>query len=210
MKLKTFLKAANYQIISSDKFLWSCYGPNAQFCDVYGPDGKEVASCVYDTVTNRVYEITTSGIPGDCYAWYDPKFTDARIADSIQRGLDPFVAYDDVHYNVLTVKKTMLATVNSVVTGSHAVTESDTNLDEQANRRAMIDSLHEQKVNTAVTTYTVTINVASDFEIKATSMEEAVAIASNFQNQTRNETDWGDNLVWMYQGITGHSVTVSA
>lgn len=100
MKLFKFLKAGGHRIKDTSPFLWSCY-PDGMYMDINDINGREVASCVFSTKDQTVYEVTAT-TPNDetgysvAVRWQDPNFAKAYRNEATLRAVNPDVAWDDV------------------------------------------------------------------------------------------------------------------
>ena len=97
MKLKDFLKSTGYRISSGDEYLWNCYGEHALSIDA--SRGKFVATVVFDTKTQNVYEMTFADEKkSEPYRYSNPRFVGKHKKESEQKGFRFEQAWDDVDY----------------------------------------------------------------------------------------------------------------
>lgn len=103
MKLNKVMKAAEHRVAGGSEFMWSCFGPNARWMEFADQDDREFADCVYDTHTNRVYQIQVyiPGVDDRCATWIDPEFEHAYVEEARQRGISPYQAWDNVMYSTI-------------------------------------------------------------------------------------------------------------
>ena len=117
MKLKKVIKAANSMISDGSEYCWKCYGPNARFLDFSNNSGKEVANCIFDSVTKYVYQIEVYGDGNHPSIWFDYDFIEAHDAEARERNVEPLTAWDDVMYIQVINKETILEHLHDAVTG---------------------------------------------------------------------------------------------
>jgi hypothetical protein len=104
MKLKDFLKSTGYRISSGDEYLWSCYGEHALLIE--SGRGKFVASVVFDTKTQNVYEMTFADeTKSEPYRYSNPRFVGKHKKESENRGFRFEQAWDDVDYTEVSSKE---------------------------------------------------------------------------------------------------------
>jgi len=117
--LAQFLKTVDYKITESSEFGWACYGPHAQYLDTMNRnDRNQVASCVFDTQTQRVYEIDVHDeYNNQVYRWQDPDYAAAYDQECVSRGIDPRMAYDQVAYIEVGSLDDILEKARAVVCG---------------------------------------------------------------------------------------------
>jgi len=97
MKLKDFLKATGYRISGGGEFLWDCYGENAFIIDF--SKRKLVASVVYDTKTQNVYQMTFADeSKSEPYRYSNPRYLKKHKNEAKKRGHRFAQAWDDVDY----------------------------------------------------------------------------------------------------------------
>lgn len=102
MKLEDMMKAFSYNVSAGSEFMWDCY-PNARYIDFCRiNDGAEIASVLFNTKTQEVYEANTGvNLPNGetCeYQWVNPEYKQARDDEAARRGVDLQYALDDVRY----------------------------------------------------------------------------------------------------------------
>lgn len=109
MKLLDVITAAKGRVSGGDKFLWDCFGPHAQSLEFRDADGLGFASCVFDTETYEVFQITFD-IPGQdqAFMWNNPTYIQQYLDENKARELDPYTAWDDVKYEVVDYGDLML------------------------------------------------------------------------------------------------------
>lgn len=96
MEIKEFLEMVGYYNISTDRYLWKCYGHNAWFMDSNNEETGSSVSCVFDSITKRVYQIEA----WDCvnnreYRWIDPEFVEEFKTECKARGVSSETSGDD-------------------------------------------------------------------------------------------------------------------
>lgn len=88
------LAAANFIIDGTARFMWSSFGRNARYIDLYVPpkDGKRVAEAcaIVDVKTSVVYDIHVCDYnqppKKQAYRWLNPNYRDAYRAEAAARG----------------------------------------------------------------------------------------------------------------------------
>ena len=205
MKLNKFLESADGQIIGGSEYQWKCYGPDARFMDVSDIDNHEVVNAVFDSKTKKVYEVTAHVYEDDvAYRWVDPKYASALFDEAIERGLDSSDAYDDVHYTEVDDADEILELVHKLVHKTYVHSHADClNSAGQcaAPESCQCEDATEERHNDAKdkTEYTVKITRTDEFDVRATSMEDAVEKAKNFvrsfapTNNGLEQVSWLDN-----------------
>lgn len=108
MKLDSYLAQVQYKITDGSKFMWDCYGPNAWSIEAPNTDA------VFDRVTHMVYEVSVTSGDGTCYKWVDPDWVDKYVQESLTRGFDPWIAYDDVRFNTIVDELEILSLLNKL------------------------------------------------------------------------------------------------
>lgn len=103
MKLNKVMKAAEHRVAGGSEYMWKSFGPNARWMEFADQNDREFADCVYDTNTNRVYQINVyiPGVDDRCATWIDPEFEHAYVTESRDRKLEPFQAWDNVMYSTI-------------------------------------------------------------------------------------------------------------
>lgn len=103
MHVSQIINAAQAKICGGSTFNWKCYGPNARFLDFDGLVSPETTSCVFDTVTQEVYEANICADDlNHAMRWVNPKYFDAMVAEAQERGVNEFVAWDDTDWLFFT------------------------------------------------------------------------------------------------------------
>ena len=110
--LEQFTLAGGYAISEGAAFLYTCFGPRARFLNLETPNEASDISCVFDTQTLRVFEITFS-VNDRAYRWIDPEFTAAYQQECKAHQANFFQAYDDVDYIDCEVAEDLLEKITS-------------------------------------------------------------------------------------------------
>lgn len=110
MNLVEFLTAISYQITGGCEYCWDCFGPNAQYLD------SDDISAVFDTKTQEVYAVelcdTTTN---QNFRWINPAYYGKYVAECVDRGVDPNIAYDDVLFDEVTSTTDFLQVISEYV-----------------------------------------------------------------------------------------------
>lgn len=115
MLLKDIIQAAQYKISSGDDYGWKCYGENARFLDFSSQELCVEASCIFDTQTQEVYEVSLY-LNDKAYRRLNPKTMQAMHDESFARDLDPRVYVDNSHFVDLELDDDMLEKITSAFT----------------------------------------------------------------------------------------------
>ena len=115
MKIIDVILAAEGRVSGGSEYGWICYGPEARFMDFSDADRREVCNVVFDSKTQLVYEVQIF-VPGydQCFAWWDPGHIEFHHNESLNRGHDPLVAYDDVKFTVVDSEERILQYLKDV------------------------------------------------------------------------------------------------
>lgn len=200
MKLNKFLEAADGQITGGSEYQWKCYGPDARFMDVSDIDNNEVGSCIFDSKTKKVYEVTANVYEDDVvYRWIDHKYESMYYDEADSRGVNPVQAYDDVVYTIENDEDKILELVHKIVHKTYVHSHQDTTEEMTPPMAAEMLESKEQ------TEYSVKITRTDSFDVRATSMEDAVEKAKNFVRSFA-PTNRGDSVSWMDNYFTKEEV----
>jgi hypothetical protein len=114
MTLHEVMIAAKSRVCGGTEYQWQCYGSDARYIDFSDTDGLECSSVVFDTKTQKVYELAVI-IPGyhQAFIWRHPDFETAYQSECRARSIEPNVAWDDVLYEVVD-NKTILEYIKDV------------------------------------------------------------------------------------------------
>jgi len=238
MKLKTVTKAANSQISGGSEYGWNCFGPTARWMDFCDISGTEIGSCVYDTLTQRVFVVEAyCDELGTHYSWYSKSAKTEYEKEAAQRKVDPYVAYDDKQ-TALVSKSSILAILESYSCRGGEVdglspdkawpfppTEKSADWDNASVTTDLVDdidtflnNLSDEEVPEEIErafpnmkkkqSYTVTLNVKNRFTIDANSMEEAAEIATKLVENNMKLHDWGTGVCWEDKWVSKKTVNV--
>lgn len=121
LTLKDFLSCIDYHITESSQFLWACYGENALTIDSWngkhGTEGRS-ASCVFDTETAEVYEVTAWDYKNNReYRWINPDFLQDYKDEFASRGIDFSHSFDDRKFIDLEVVEDILEKTKAIMNG---------------------------------------------------------------------------------------------
>jgi hypothetical protein len=228
MKLNQFLAAANCNVSGGSPYQWDCYGRWAQYLDITDKNGNEIGGCVFDKVTQKVYEIEVedaSTVGGTTHVWRDLEFSDAHEEESKRRGVEDYDTGRDV--NLCYIEGIILDHVRRLCGGSDTVSEDEltaehmdedeppTNEDDEFAASAaaaeeefdrILEAEREAQRNNK--TYTVTIEMTYELEVTAATMEDAVAKATEFVREMKPYGVSTDNTVcWMDTYVSKETVS---
>lgn len=191
MKLNKFLEAADGQITGGTEYQWKCYGPDARYMDISNIDNDEIGSCVFDSKTKKVYEVTADVYDDNvAYRWIDPKYEDAYLTECAERNIIPESAYDYTNYTKITSSSEILELVHKIVhkTYVHSHCPPEERIDE-----VIKENIEESAVEDE---YTVKVHVVQIFDVRANSMEEAAQKARTFASGMKPSLHI-DGISWM-------------
>ena len=98
MKIEQANTVFKHKITGGSEYGWRCW-PNARFMDYESEHAY--GSVVFSTVDQTLYEATVCwrdderGVP---YRWLNPETQDAMFAESEERGVDKYIAWDPVKW----------------------------------------------------------------------------------------------------------------
>lgn len=205
MKYLDVLTAAGGRCSGGDPFLWSCYGPDAQYAEFRDVNGDGYSHCVFDTKTYEVYEVhvetpVTSNVSTSAIRWFNPQYALAYKTEADARQEDMRFAWDDVLYTDVLGEEEILDHVRNVGEGRYeglpiADREDiplDNFMDTTMDTTEFVD---EPEANSD--TFNVVLNVAYSFEVIASDYEEAIFKAKEFRRGM--PTGWGKvpGVCWM-------------
>lgn len=97
------MKAVNHRVAGGSEYMWKSFGPNARWMEFSDVNEREFADAVYDTVTNRVFQINVyiPGVDDRCVTWIDPEYEHAYVAEARERKIEPYQAWDNVMYQTI-------------------------------------------------------------------------------------------------------------
>lgn len=115
MNVNNVLDTVKYRIAQSSPYLYQSFGmENPRIFDFFDIE-EEVAGNFTADESGKVYEIIAE-IPniGVCYRWVDPEFRNTLYQDSIKRGVDPTVAWEDVKFTEVESEENILFKVHCI------------------------------------------------------------------------------------------------
>ena len=190
MKLNDAIKATGSRITGGSEYGWQCYGPNSQFLDFQDADGKPYAHCIFDRETQNVYEIVVE-VPGEdqSYRWIDFDFRDAYYKECAERNIDPNNAWDNVSFTHVDTEELILEYLEDIgnLNYSNITFKQETNM---SNERFKVD-----------------LDIRFVFDVEASSMDEALEKAHEWQETMK--VQWGNNpdVSWMDHEIVKETVS---
>lgn len=97
MFLKDVNETLDHKIVGGSEYCWTCWD-NARFLD-YESDYSH-ASVVFNSQTQEIYcaEITSKEDSTVAYRWLNPSYKKAHLDECKERGVDPYIAWDDVKF----------------------------------------------------------------------------------------------------------------
>jgi hypothetical protein len=224
MKLNQFLTAANCNVTGGSPYQWDCYGPTAQYLDIADKDGNEIGGCVFDKMTQKVYEIEVedaTSSDGITHVWRDLEFADAHEEESKRRCVEDYDTGRNI--NLCYVEGIILDHVARLCgveesekyneTGVEHMDEDepphidyvDTSEAEEEFDRILEAEREAQRNNK---TYMVTIEMSHEIEVTAATMEDAANKATEFVRAMKPHGATFDNTVsWMDTYVSKETVS---
>lgn len=131
MELSLLMSAFDYKITDGSEYLWKCY-PDARFINFESE--YAYVSVVHCTTSNIVYEVTIDATKSDIYnapphRWINPDFVDAHTTESIERNIDPAIAWDDVRYTDVSDSTEFLLKADAIFNGIELKTDVEVEID---------------------------------------------------------------------------------
>lgn len=116
MTLSEILLASEFKIIGGCCFLWPCFGPNARYLDIgSGPD-DQVASLVFDSLTQDVYS-TEIFHEDQAWRWIDPRWTQDYFSHCAKLGINPDIAWDQTRFQTIDQAQALIMINNLISRG---------------------------------------------------------------------------------------------
>jgi hypothetical protein len=190
MNFTNVINAAGSRITGGSDYGWQCYGTNSQILDFQNIDKKPYAHCVFDRETQTVYEIVVE-VPNhtQAYRWINLDFRDAYYKESNDRGLDPNNAWDNVSFTHVDTEELILEYLEDI--GN--INYSNINFNQES-----IMSNDRFKVD---------LDIRFVFDVEASSMDEALEKAHEWQETMK--VNWGKNpdVTWMDHEVVKETVS---
>ena len=190
MKFNNVINSAGSRISGGDQYGWVCYGPNSQFLDFQDTGGQSYASCVYDRLTQEVYEISVE-VPKQefVYRWINPNFRIEYYKECKERNIDPNNAWDDVSFTHVDTEELILEYLEDIG-----------NLDYS-------NITFKQENNMSQDRFKVDLDIRFVFDVEASSMDEALKKAHEWQETMK--VNWGKNedVTWMDHEVVKETVS---
>lgn len=117
LTIKDWMEAVHYRINEGSDYCWDCYGLSAY--DISSWDGDQdgiSSSIVFDTETQEVYEVSVCDYANDrAYRLINPEYINAHEAESKDRGVDMYEAWDGVKFNDLEIDEDMMQKLTAIM-----------------------------------------------------------------------------------------------
>lgn len=100
-KLNEFLKAIDFNLDRSSKFLWNCW-PDARYYDATSLNDGTIAYIVYNGKTDTLYNASIS-IDDETYTYYNQKYFDVYVQEFHNRDLpisNELYKYTDDYHSI--------------------------------------------------------------------------------------------------------------
>lgn len=133
LTLKQFMELVNYRITEGSQYTWNCFGPNAYRLDSWNsdPEGHTI-TVVFDTVTQVVYQVEAHDYRNNrSYRLNNPLYLKAHNDESLSKGVDPDIAWDDIRFFDLETVEDFLAKAEAIVDGVDYDTSVEVQVDLQ-------------------------------------------------------------------------------
>jgi hypothetical protein len=98
--LKEWMEVVEYRVTEGSTFQWQCYGSNAYSLDSWDGDRDGASfTVIFDTKTQTVYEVQSHDYKNQrAYRLVNPEFKFERDAESANRNVSLYEAWDNVNY----------------------------------------------------------------------------------------------------------------
>lgn len=100
MTLSEILLASEFKIIGGCQYLWPCFGPNARYLDIGFGSTDQVASVVFDSLTQEVYS-TEIFHDTQAWRWIDSRYVLDYTNECRERGINPYRAWDNIEFQTV-------------------------------------------------------------------------------------------------------------
>lgn len=120
MHIQTIFETVGYRIEQSNPFLYQCFGMNnPRIYDFVNIDEETSGNFTADE-SGKVYEVIAE-IPeiGVCYRWIDKEFRESAVRETLNRGLDPTIAWDDIKFIEIDSEENILLKVKAICNKIH-------------------------------------------------------------------------------------------
>ena len=117
--LRDFMEVTDYKITEGSDFLWNCYGPTVHSLDSWNQSQVgHTVHVVFDTTSQEVYEMSVCDYSKNlAYRWINPEYIKDYLDEAKSKGINPYVAYDEVNYIDLEVTEDLLEKARAIVAG---------------------------------------------------------------------------------------------
>lgn len=204
MKLTSVLEAINSKFKACDGWDFKSLGEDVSYIGFDDNDGSPCGHCVYDN-TNQEVRYLSLEVPGQpqAFQWIDPSCKEAYCAEL---GEDWNIAWDNVNFTTVDTEELILEYTRDIV-GTYydnlpIIETTYETFEENAQKAA--DAFNEvfAKELSNIKSYTVRLNIRHDFDVQASSMDEAVEKAKEFYNTMKHSWGTEPNVSWLDTEIT--------
>lgn len=116
--LKTWLEAIDYKISTGSEYAWNCYGPNARFLDTEDGFENPIASIVFDSKNQTIYEATVCDSKRNlAYRLINPLYKNYYLAEAKSRNLNAAEAWEGKDFVELEVDGDILEKTQAILNG---------------------------------------------------------------------------------------------
>ena len=117
--LRDFMEVTDYKITEGSDFLWDCYGPDVHSLDSWNQSQLgHTVHVVFDTSSQEVYEMSVCDYSKNlAYRWMNPEYIKDYLDEAKSKGINPYMAYDEVNYIDLEVTEDLLEKARAIVAG---------------------------------------------------------------------------------------------
>lgn len=97
--------------------MWACYGPNAYNIESWSGDTDGWAvDMVFDREHQTVYQVGVYDFGTNrAVRWINPEYSDAHLAESLKREINPNEAWDDVDFVDVETAEDWVKTAKEIV-----------------------------------------------------------------------------------------------
>lgn len=99
MNFQEVFAAAGGEVTNGAPVEWACWGENL-VCVAFGVDGLQIAACVVDQVTQRVYALEVfDHVDAMAWRWVDPEHLDEWTQECRDRNINTDWAWSGCRFN---------------------------------------------------------------------------------------------------------------
>lgn len=116
MNLSEIIKITNFKMNEENiPFLWNCFGKNARILDFNSNNLSYSVSCVFDSETQKIYEVNICSSDSKYYRWIDENFIEIVKKEYCDKNIDFKKATDELNWIDLDNTEDVLRKVTQVI-----------------------------------------------------------------------------------------------